>query len=503
MKKFAFNFFKIIGFILIIVIAFSCNNKQENQGKEEKINPKETLDNYGKVTFSSSDTILVNRFNWAKKQALFYAHHGGDKVGLWYEAALPNRQAFCMRDVSHQIIGANVLGLQAHNLNMLNKFAINISESKDWCTYWEINKDDLPAPVDYRNDKEFWYNLPANFTVLDACYRQYLWTGDQTYLTDSVFLNFYSKSVNEYVDRWDLGLDKIMSRDRFINTLQPLDSVDPFHICRGIPSYKEGNPIKRYLGGDMFNSLRSGYMAYADILSVKGNKTEADVYYKKAEDVKDFFNKHWWNEEGQYYYDDLSTDGTFSVLNPAYSVGLGNSEKEKSAIDYMANNPVNIETQSHYAEIFYEYGKNQEAYNIILSLTDANKKRREYPEVSYTVVGVYVSGMMGIEPNAANRKIETLSRLIDKTEWAQIENLPVLGNKISLYHKGNRKSTLINQFGEKFSWTAKFMGKHDTLIINGKSTSATQEELKSGQIVSIVKIKVASNQKITVTIPVK
>ena len=49
---------------------------------------------------------------------------------------------------------------------MFLKFAQNISESKDYCSYWEINKFDEPAPVDFRNDKDFWYNLPANFDVI-------------------------------------------------------------------------------------------------------------------------------------------------------------------------------------------------------------------------------------------------------------------------------------------------------------------------------------------------
>ena len=54
----------------------------------------------------------------------------------------------------------------------------NISRSKDWCSYWEITYSNRPAPIDFKSDQEFWYNLPANFDVLDACYRMFLWTGD-------------------------------------------------------------------------------------------------------------------------------------------------------------------------------------------------------------------------------------------------------------------------------------------------------------------------------------
>ena len=105
----------------------------------------------GEITFTCSDTVLESSFNWAKQKALSYAH-SGDPVGLWYEAALPGREAFCMRDVSHQSIGAAMLGLQDHNRNMFEKFALGISESKDYCSFWEINRYDKPAPVDYKTD---------------------------------------------------------------------------------------------------------------------------------------------------------------------------------------------------------------------------------------------------------------------------------------------------------------------------------------------------------------
>ena len=73
--------------------------------------------------FTSSDKELENAYNWAKKMALSYAHDNSDPVGYWYEAALPQREAFCMRDVSHQAVGAHILGLAKHNKNMFTRFA--------------------------------------------------------------------------------------------------------------------------------------------------------------------------------------------------------------------------------------------------------------------------------------------------------------------------------------------------------------------------------------------
>ena len=158
-----------------------------------------------------SDRQLIAAFVWAKQQALSYVNDG-DPVGPWYEAALPGRHAFCMRDVSHQAAGAQALGLSRYTHNMLHRFAENISESRDWCSYWEIDRLNRPAPVDYKNDRLFWYNLPANFDILDACYRMYLWTGDRSYVDDPVFLNFYHRTVTDYVSRWNLDLVHIMTR---------------------------------------------------------------------------------------------------------------------------------------------------------------------------------------------------------------------------------------------------------------------------------------------------
>ena len=94
-------------------------------------------------TLQSSSARLDAAARWATGQALAYARND-DPVGPWYEAALPGREAFCMRDVAHMSAGAAVLGLGAYTKNMLLQFAAHISASKDWCTYWEITKDGSP-----------------------------------------------------------------------------------------------------------------------------------------------------------------------------------------------------------------------------------------------------------------------------------------------------------------------------------------------------------------------
>src|ERR1700734_72150 len=91
----------------------------------------------GSVEFESSDSRLVDGFRWAKAQAFAYVRDS-PVIGPWYEAALPGRNAFCMRDVSHMSTGAQFLGLGPNTRNMLQQFAQHISASQKWCTWWEI-----------------------------------------------------------------------------------------------------------------------------------------------------------------------------------------------------------------------------------------------------------------------------------------------------------------------------------------------------------------------------
>lgn len=149
----------------------------------------------GRITFTCGDKLLNDGFAWAKQQALAYSHEG-DLVGDWYEAALPNRQSFCMRDVAHQCMGAEALGLHPHNKNMLLRFAQSIAESRDFCSFWEIDSDYRPTRVDYTNDSDFWYNLPANFDLMDACWRVFRRTGDPLLTHSSDFTRFYDMSIH-------------------------------------------------------------------------------------------------------------------------------------------------------------------------------------------------------------------------------------------------------------------------------------------------------------------
>ena len=339
-----------------------------------------------------------------------------DPVGDWYEAALPSRFAFCMRDVSHQATGAHVLGLAAFNRNMLGKFARAISPSRDFCSYWEIDKWDRPAPVDYKSDRDFWYNLTANFDVLDACWRQYLWTGDRTYLDDPAFRDFYRLSVGAYVEAWDKDRDGVPEHR-------------PEYGSRGLGGYDEGPFSDRALyASDLIAAMARAFDDYAAMLEARNESAAAGDLRERAEALRKSY-EGWWSEAtGQYadgrvqggalVFQDLIWNGVF----PLYFGFVPPGPRRDTTLRRIRDaEPEGIEIESYLPEIFYRYGEDEAAYARILALADPAKERREYPEVPFAVVGAVATGLMGVGPDARTRTVETRSALHGRDALGRVE----------------------------------------------------------------------------------
>jgi hypothetical protein len=460
----------------------------------------------GKITspleFHSALPALDGVFAWAKNQALAYVFTG-DPVGDWYEAALPGREAFCMRDVSHQAAGANALGLADVNKNLFRKFAAGISESKDWCSFWEINRHDKPAPVDYRNDKEFWYNLPANFDILDAIGRQYLWTGDRTYVDDPVFLNFIERTVKDYIERWALASEKIMTRPLHMNLAVPLDPKDPYRASRGLASYNEDEEGLN-VGADLPAAQYAAIKAYGLILAARGDAAGADFQSKRAAEAKAFFHRTWWDAVDGRYFVFHSPDGRFRHgLGQEFLLYYGvtaEGEPTRQAVREVAGRrDINIEMRSYYPEILFCHNREADALRAILYLGDPETKRREYPEVSFAVIGALARGLMGIEPDARDGSVATLARLPGDLAWAEMRNIPVLQTVIDVKHAGPARTEFRNAGGSPVVWKASFRGRHDAIRVDGRPIKAIAAKDEAGEDLSFVRIAMAPGARAEAT----
>src|SRR6185369_7533178 len=292
----------------------------------------------------------------------------GDPVGPWYEAAEPGREAFCMRDTAHQAMGAHALGLDRYNLNMLRRFAENISDARDWCSLWEIDRFNRPAPVDYKNDNEFWFNLPANFDILDCCYRMYVWSGDTHYIGDPAFLNFYDHTVTDYVDRWQLGVDQAMKRPRLLNNHVDFEHSKKFAKNRGIPGYDEQEHTY-FLGFDVLATERAAFLAYAHLQQARFNEELSSNYLQKAAAVENLLTNTWWNPTSQCFY---------ARLNKDYQL---EGRARRDDLNW------NVITHVPNADAFYQR---------LIDAAFSTQSRREYPEIPFTWIGDLVNGTMGI-----------------------------------------------------------------------------------------------------------
>lgn len=470
--------------LLVVLVTCYCNPVKAQQG----------------ASFRSTDTAMQKAYEWALQMSLHYRGNPNDLVGPWYEAALPSRFAFCMRDVAHQTIGASIAGMDKENRNMLRAFAENMAASRDGCSYWEINREGKPAPEDYRNDREFWYNLNANFDLMFACWKLYQWTGDKFYIENPVFTRFFSESANSYIRKWILQPDSLLARPQYPNAPVPFNSRDNFHRSRGLPSYVENVPDLR-MGVDLIAAIYRGLLSYSSVLMLKGDTVQARRYRETAAQYRQKIDNDWWN--GAAYNTYFTGDGKFGrgegEMFLLWFDALSDTSRRRKTLSHIMAGKWNVETTSYLPMILFREGYWEKAAAYILQLTDTAEPRRTYPEVSYAVVESVVHGLMGITPDAASNRITTLYRGKSGSR-AALEHLRVLNTEVAVKHNGSQ--TVFNNKGKKrLQWRAAFAGNYNTITVNGKPQRAGHWTDNNGNRLSYVDVMVNGNTQVNAHLP--
>lgn len=326
---------------------------------------------------------------------------------------------------------------------------------------------------------------------MDASYRAYLWTGDSRYINDDVFLTFYEKSLNDYVERWQLQADKIMTRPRFMNSPVPFNVEDGYHKCRGLASYVE-NFDGITVSADLIASIYRGYVSYAKILELRGDKKASRQYMAIAEDYANLLETKWWDNSKQSY-------STFFTDQKEFHKGEGetfilwfdivkDAERIRSTLSHILSRDWNVENLSYFSKILYSYAYNKEGYNQLITLPTVD--RSEYPEVSYGVIEGIVTGMAGIQADASKKKIQTLSRLTSETEWINLDRLPIMGGSVSVRHDLTNRTTFKNHLNQPVTWKAVFSGSHSEISFNGVSKIVKTEKDILGNVYSYAEFEV-------------
>ena len=173
-------------------------------------------------------------------------------------------------------------------------------------------------------------------------------------------------------------------------------------------------------------------------------------------------------------------------------------ERSQITLDRILKMECNVENQSHYPTLLYKYRMPDEAYKYMTTLQNSN--RSDYPEVSFGVMEGLVGGLMGVLPDASNGVLQTLPQLSEKTQWAEVSKLSILGTKINVKHEGMVKSIFTNSGNVNIKWRASFYGEYKELKVNNKRVSAKYGTDVMGNIYSFVDVEVASEKTVTVNI---
>jgi hypothetical protein len=456
------------------------------------------------VEFHSSNATLNETFRWARQQALGYVRMGSDSIGPWYEAALPGRNAFCMRDVSHQTAGAAALGLFAANHNMLDRFAESAAASRNWAAYWEIDGQGRPSPADYRSDDDFWFNLPANFDVLDAMVRMWRWTGDDSYQDDPRLQLFFRETLTDYITQWQLQPETILARPRIANQRQ---AKGEFVDSRGIPSYTEG-PKNFVFGADLLAAEYRAIRSYQEIAARPEDRKLAARLQKTADAIQRILETVAWSKEREHFNGVIQTGmsgfGSGDTL-ALYFNAVKDPGHIRGALDCVSDpaywKSINIEEESYVPIVLFRYGRSDAAYRVLLDLAAPDKARREYPEVSYAVIAALVSGAMGIEPAHAGEAydVQTLPQPMTKKGDLSVASLRMKGNILDIAHAADGSTHFVNRNGPPIRWRAAFIGAVNTLSVNGRFVRAEHGYLGGGRPISWTTITVPSAGSIIIS----
>ena len=168
--------------------------------------------------------------------------------------------------------------------------------------------------------------------------------------------------------------------------------------------------------------------------------------------------------------------------------------------NYKANFPMLIvELKSYLPILFYENNHPKLANDLIIDLCSIDNKRRDYPENSFTVIEHLTRGLMGVDVNAVSNTFSTFPRLEHNEDWAEMKNIPLLSNKITVRHQGMSRTIVTNESGETIKWSAQLPGSHRFLYVNGRKTACTSKE-NHGRPYSYAMVTLNEGEEITVAI---
>ncbi|MCX4553615.1 hypothetical protein OG204_32925 [Streptomyces sp. NBC_01387] len=475
---------------------------------------------------SSSDPEIVEMFNWAKRKANSWVQQPGTNgplnvdennsagtgtgtYGPSYWAGYAHRSGYYSRDMAHQLSGASVLGLHDANKAMLSAFAASATEEHGYYPAWSFNFDNkTKLSIDYHSPTSFVREVPATFELVEKANEAYRWSGDSAYVDDDILWDFYRHATKEFIELHDGGRPNGVAEGTGKG------------IFAGAASYNEAGDEPLAEAGDAIGAQYQAFRAMSALARSKGDGSLAEEFRKKADKLKSYFNSTWSGTgSGESMIRAYTTDG-----EPVTGWGKENSwfmpmkqimepgARTDAYLDYIdqqasgEGKPDNIEAISYLPDTFFAYEHSDTAWKWMRYVYDKRNDQHpvskqgpngDYPEVSYTLLGQTVEGLMGVEPDAPSKSLSTRSRMPSGMNWLQIKDIKVGGNTFTLRHDRASRSTLTNDTGsDSYTWEAQFPGKHPVIKIDGKKRAAHTKRV-NGKTYSYVRVSVAPNQSVS------
>ncbi len=451
--------------------------------------PPSTIRIKAPITLNSSNEQIVEMFNWAKNRAYSFVQTGNGNNIPSYWAGLLDRPAFYLRDVAHQALGAHLLELDEENYSMLNRFAQSATINRKYYPIWSFLFDGSIYYLDYNSDTDFVREVPQAFEITEQALNLYKWTANQNYIDDEEMFDFYTNSVTGFVSLHDEN-DNGVADDNW---------SQQGNIFLGVCTYNEQSSDNFIEAADGLAAQYSAYLAYAEMLAIKGDSTGYYIWMDSAGALRDKFETDWY-KSGQYVRGFKITGNYgagFDQMHISYPARAGitdMAEKNEATLDMLFANYQSVwfvEARSYHAEIYFKY--NQPERGWIMMNDVYNDDRRNYPEISYVLLSNCVMGIMGVDANAPQNIVMTCPRLPADIEWVEVDSVKIGEQYLYVKHEENTKTTLTNKSDIVLNWKAKFYGKYSMLLLNGDPVNATIGEL-NGRDISYINVEVQPNQ---------
>ncbi|WP_193726654.1 NPCBM/NEW2 domain-containing protein [Paenibacillus guangzhouensis] len=466
------------------------------------------------LTLDSPNATLNNGFDWAKNRSLGLTFYPGNPMlghesewwrlsdsthttivpGYW--GAYLNRESFYNRDISHQSDAGHLLGLGNETFSMMKTFAgdINLPGQNGWPLWAHSSYGAM-----YYMDGTGFRELPSPFDVMHKAYQQYLWTGDTKWINDPVLSAYYDSTIGPFLT--DHG---VIWNDANPANEQPVVKMKSGEFTSTYYEHTPQDPANRLVSaGDSLALEYQSLLAYSQIRKAKGDTNGSTLWKNRAQRLKDYYETHWYDASTGRYIRGIDGSGRSksdwgqenSFFMPLK--GLGDFGPRTNAyLDFISDHDdsMNVEATTYMPEMYYNYNRAAEGWFWLKKILT---EKDTYPEVAFTAVSNIIVGMMGVQPNAPEHKVATISRLTNEVPWVEVNHVQVGDNDLNIKHNGVTNSTLTNNSGGTITWEAQFYGTHPTIYINGAAHPSQTKSLY-GQTISYVDVQVNNSEEVHV-----